>query len=130
MYSVIGLGPLSWLYTVEILPWRSLEIGLSFATGMWWTFNLVFAASLKSVLEAVGASGLFFMHAVVCALTYGFALHLLPDIKGNSLMEIEHFYKTIDMVENGEDSSDNSSVLFNPKFRFSFRSNASSNTNL
>ena len=111
----LGAGPLSWLLNVELIPCKVLEGSLALASAVWWAFNLVFSMTLTSLLGAISLSGLFGMHAIVSGLMYGFILHILPDIRDNSLQEIEDFYRTITA------SSD-----FDKKFRFSFRSNASS----
>lgn len=116
----LGAGPISWLLTVEILPIKALEVGLALASAVWWAFNLVFSMTLGSIIGAVGLTGLFAIHALVNALLYGFVLQIIPDIRANSLQEIEDFYRAITSTETG---------LLDGKFRFSFRSNASSNTN-
>ena len=113
----LGAGPLCWLLSVELIPCKVLEGSLALASAVWWAFNLVFSMTLTSLVGAIGLSGLFGIHAIVSGLMYGFVLHTLPDIRDNSLQEIEDFYRTIT-------SSD-----FDKKFRFSFRSNASSSVN-
>ena len=113
----MGAGPLSWLFCVELLPAKAVEIGLSLAAAVWWAFNLVFSLTLASLVKAIGMSGICAIHAVVCVILYGFVLQILPDIRGNSLQEIEDFYRMI------------TNTQLDKKFRFSFRSNASTNTN-
>lgn len=113
----MGAGPLSWLFCVELLPAKAVEIGLGLAAAVWWAFNLVFSLTLASLVKAIGMSGICAIHAVVSILLYGFVLQILPDIRGNSLQEIEEFYRMI------------TNTQLDKKFRFSFRSTASTNTN-
>ena len=113
----MGAGALSWLFCVELLPQKAIEIGLGLTSAVWWVFNLVFSLTLASLVKAVGLSGLCAIHAIVCILLYGFVLQILPDIRDNSLCEIEEFYRMI------------TNTQLDKKFRFSFRSNASTNTN-
>jgi hypothetical protein len=116
----MGAGPLPWLLAVEIIPCRAIEIGLALSSAVWWAFNLVFAMTLASLLEVIGVSGLCAIHAIVCGLMYCFVLHLVPDIRDNSLQEIEHFYKSLQMMKSHFNDTS--------RFRSSFRSNASSST--
>ena len=88
----IGLGPLSWLLAVELLPSRSLEISSTLTFTTWWAFQLLFAMTLTRLLQTLGLAILCWMHVIVGCLVYGFVLEMLPDIRGVSLEEIELFY--------------------------------------
>ena len=113
----IGVGPLSWLFCVELMPAKAIEIGLGLSTAVWWAFNLVFSLTLSSLVATVGVTGISAIHAVVSCLMYAFVLLIVPDVRDNTLQEIEEFYRII------------TNTPLDKKFRFSFRSTASTNTN-
>ena len=110
----LGAGPLSWLFCVELMPAKAIEVGLCLSSAVWWAFNLIFSLTLSSLVQAIGMVGLSAIHAVVCGLAYAFVLLIVPDVRNNSLQEIEEFYRII------------TNTPLDKKFRFSFRSNASS----
>lgn len=91
----IGAGPLTWLLNVELIPAKAIEFGLGLSAAVWWAFNLVFSLTLSSLMDTVGLSGLCAIHAVVSGLLYGFVLLIVPDVRHNSLQEIEEFYRII-----------------------------------
>lgn len=111
----IGAGPLSWLFCATLLPAKAVEVGLGLSAAIWWAFNMVFSLTLSALVKAVGLSGLSAIHAVVSGLMYGFVLLIVPDVRDNSLQEIEEFYRII------------TNTPLDKKFRFSFRSEATSN---
>jgi len=56
---------------------------------------LVFSLTLASLIKAIGVVGLSAIHAIVCGLMYAFILLIVPDVRDNSLQEIEEFYRII-----------------------------------
>ncbi len=72
-----------------MVPCRALSTGVSLATTFWWIFNLVFSSTLSNLYDAIGLSGLCWMSALVSALTYGFVLELVPDVREASLEDVE-----------------------------------------
>lgn len=107
----VGAGPLSWLLAAQLMPAKAIEVGLALSAAVWWAFNLVFSLTLSSLVTAIGLSGLCAIHAVIGGLMYGFVLLIVPDVRKNSLQEIEDFYRII------------TNTPLDSRFRFSFRSN-------
>ena len=101
---------------VELIPQKAIEVGLAVSSAVWWAFNLVFSLTLASLLSVVGISGISAIHAIVSGLMFAVVLSVVPDIRDNTLQEIEEFYRII------------TNTPLDKKFRFSFRSNASTNT--
>lgn len=123
-----------------MIPQKAIEVGLAVSAAVWWAFNLVFSLTLASLLSVVGISGkirylrgcvillwlvcvtcplisgISAIHAVVSGLMFAVVLMVVPDVRDNSLQEIEEFYRII------------TNTPLDKKFRFSFRSNASTNT--
>jgi len=112
----LGAGCFSWLFCVELIPQKAIEVGLAVSSAVWWAFNLVFSLTLASLLSVVGISGISAIHAIVSGLMFAVVLSVVPDIRDNTLQEIEEFYRII------------TNTPLDKKFRFSFRSNASTNT--
>lgn len=96
-----GCGPLSWVVMTETLPCRALEAGVALASACWWAFNLALSMTLRQLYTTLTPTGVFWLHAVVCALAYGFALLFLPDVRRLSLEEIERYYAKITNADKG-----------------------------
>jgi len=96
-----------------LIPQKAIEVGLSLSAAVWWAFNLVFSLTLVSLLSVVGISGISAIHAIVSGLMFAVVLSVVPDVRDNSLQEIEEFYRII------------TNTPLDKKFRFSFRSIAS-----
>lgn len=121
LFSDFGLfhifsGFLNFCVAVELIPQKAVEVGLAVSSAVWWAFNLVFSLTLASLLSVVGISGISAIHAIVSGLMFAVVLSVVPDIRDNTLQEIEEFYRII------------TNTPLDKKFRFSFRSNASTNT--
>ncbi|XP_040568064.1 facilitated trehalose transporter Tret1 [Lepeophtheirus salmonis] len=88
-----GLGALSWTLTVESIPVRGFELGMSLSSSLWWSFLLVFSMTRYQMASTVGVNGIFWLHSVVGILTYLFILFAIPDIKKeDSLIKIQKRY--------------------------------------
>jgi hypothetical protein len=55
---------------------------------------------LSNLYDAIGLSGLCWMSTLVSALTYGFVLELVPDVRDASLEDVEMLYA--DCPRNGK----------------------------
>ena len=87
-----GTRPFTWLAAVELVPCRALGLGVGWLASAHWAFNLVFSVGVLQLTAAVGVSGLCWMFALVSALSYGFILECVPDIRMASLEDIEKYY--------------------------------------
>ena len=116
----VGVGPLSWMIMIELIPCRTpVEAGIAAVSSCWWAFNLVFSMTLIHLSgdsAPIGLSGLCAIFAVVACLLYAFVLQAIPPSKkthNHSLSQIERYFsmkyspKTIE--ESGSDNSELSS---------------------
>ena len=91
-----GFGPLSWVLATELMPSRTpVELGLTVTSSFFHAFNFIFALSIGSLVATIQVSGVFLIHAVVCALAYAFVLMGLPPPEVTdkaSLTSIEHYF--------------------------------------
>ena len=95
----MGVGPLSWMILVELVPCRApLEVGIAASSSCWWAFNLMFSMTLIHLageFTPIGVPGIFAIHAVVTSLFYAFTLQALPPNKHvhkASLYQIERYF--------------------------------------
>jgi MFS transporter, SP family, arabinose:H+ symporter len=89
----VGLGPLPWLMMSELYPTRIRARAVSFTTTLAWIagFSGPFAFPMIEAISRrlVGTvAGLFWFYAVVCVISFFWALRFLPETKGRSLEEI------------------------------------------
>ncbi|KAF3338142.1 polyol transporter 5-like protein [Carex littledalei] len=89
----IGLGPLAWVYSSEILPLRLRGQGASLGTVMNRTMSGVVAMTFISLYEAITVAGSFFLFAGITAMGWVFIYFCLPETKGRSLEDIEVLFE-------------------------------------
>lgn len=85
----ISLGPIMWLMIAEIFPLRIRGFASSIAAATNWGANLIVAITFLSIVEWIGASGAFFLYAIMSAVTLAFIYFIVPETKGISLERIE-----------------------------------------
>ena len=119
----VGVGPLSWMVMVELIPCRApVEAGVAAVSSCWWAFNLAFSMTLIHLAgesAPVGLPGLCAIYAVVACLMYAFVLQAIPPSKkmhNHSLCQIERYFDTKFSPQNKEnissdDSEPNNSVI-------------------
>jgi MFS family permease len=92
----IGFGPITWLIISEVFPLHSRSRALSVATLLNFGFNLLTTITLAPLMAGFdslqpgrGASYLFFLYGIFCAVSLVFVQHHVPETKGKTLEEIE-----------------------------------------
>ncbi|KAJ1697129.1 hypothetical protein LUZ63_005641 [Rhynchospora breviuscula] len=85
----IGLGPLAWVYSSEILPLRIRGQGASLGTAMNRIISGVVTMTFISLYQAITVAGSFFLYAGIAAMSWVFIYFCLPETKGRSLEDIE-----------------------------------------
>lgn len=112
-----GVGPLSWMVMIELIPCRTpVEAGISAVSSCWWAFNLAYSMTLIHLSgdsAPIGLSGLCAIYAVVACLLYAFVLQAIPpskNIHNHSLCQIERYYNKKfspkKEIESGSDDSE------------------------
>ncbi|TMC27679.1 MAG: sugar porter family MFS transporter [Chloroflexi bacterium] len=89
----LSFGPLFGLMSAEIFPTRVRAIGSSIATFANWVANLLVSITFLSLVNALGQSGAFWLYATMGVLAFVFCQRLVPETKGKSLEEIEHYWE-------------------------------------
>jgi len=79
--------------SAEIFPTRVRAIGSSIATFANWVANLLVSITFLSLVNALGQSGAFWLYATMGVLAFVFCQRLVPETKGKSLEEIEHYWE-------------------------------------
>ena len=126
----VGVGPLSWMVMVEVIPCRTpVEAGIAATSSCWWAFNLVFSMTLIHLAgesTPVGLPGLCAIHAVVACLLYAFILQALPPgnkVHNRSLCQIERYFDRKYNHKNSEETSNDNSETKNSATKIDFQNN-------
>lgn len=88
----IGLGPGVWVLIAEIFPTRIRGRAMSIATVCLWAACTLLTMTFLSLAKAVTPTGAFLIYAAMCVITFLIVLRTVPETKGRSLEEIEHFW--------------------------------------
>ena len=89
----ISLGPIFWLIISEIYPLKVRGRAMSLATLANWLFNMIVASTFLTLTEKLGKAGAFWFYATVCLAGLVFCYFYVPETKGHTLENIEHFLK-------------------------------------
>jgi len=85
------LGPVTWVMLSEIFPNRVRGNAMAAATVSLWLANFLTTASFPVLKEHLGLPSTFLIYSIVCFVYFLFVKAKLPETKGKSLEEIEHF---------------------------------------
>jgi sugar porter (SP) family MFS transporter len=91
-FFAIGLGPVFWLLIAEIYPLKTRAIAMSAATVANWAANYLVAATFLTLAGVLGRAGVFWLYALMGALTWFFVLRLVPETKGKTLEQIQDVF--------------------------------------
>ena len=88
----LGVGPLPWLITTEILPPKFRAPGSSIASSVNWTTAFVVTKTFVKMQEAMTTAGAFWLFGAVSFLGVLFGIFILPETKGQSPEEIQTLF--------------------------------------
>lgn len=94
-----SLGIAIWLVNSEIFPNSVRGKAASFGIVTHWGLDLAVSISVLTLISALGASGVFWLYAVLGMLGLAYLHRWLPETKGRSLEEIEASLRTTDRSE-------------------------------
>lgn len=89
----IGIGPICWVVSSEILPLRLRAQGSALGAVGSRVSSGVVTMSFLSVSRAITVSGTFFIFSVISAISVVFVHKCVPETKGKSLEEIEIMFQ-------------------------------------
>ena len=90
----MGLGPLPWLISSEVLPAKIRGPGSSVAALANFVLSFVVTKTFVDIQRAVTPAGAFWFYGGFCFLGFLFAIFLLPETKDKTSEEIEAFFVT------------------------------------
>eukprot|EP00794_Sanderia_malayensis_P011967 gene11967-13204_t len=88
----LGWGPLPWLLMSEIFPPRARGLAGGICTLINWLFVFVVTKNFPSMIDAFTEQGTFWFFAAWCFASFIFVYFFVPETKGRTLEEIEHYF--------------------------------------
>jgi major inositol transporter-like SP family MFS transporter len=87
-----ALSPVTWLLLSEIFPARMRGICMGGAVFALWMANFAISMAFPLLLAAFGLAGAFLTFAVIGIGGSMFVLRTIPETKGRSLEQVEHYF--------------------------------------
>ena len=94
VFFSMGLGPMAWVYSSEILPLRLRGQGAGLGTAMNRTMCAVVIMTFITLYKAVTMAGAFYLYAAISAAAFVFVYACLPETRGRSLEDMEELFHT------------------------------------
>lgn len=88
-----ALAPVMWLLVSEMFPMKVRGLSAGIAVFTLWCTNFSVALIFPSLLNVAGISGTYLIFACIATIGSLFMLRFLPETKGRSLEQIEHYLK-------------------------------------
>ena len=88
----LGWGSIPWLIMSEIFPTKVRGRASALATGLNWTCAFLVTLGFLPLENAISSQGIFWLFAGVCCIGTVAMFFFMPETKGKSLEEIEHFF--------------------------------------
>lgn len=86
-------SPIIWLMLSEMFPTRIRGVCMGVAVCTLWIANVFISMSFPLLLASVGLSGAFLTYAIIGIFGCFFVVRFVPETKGRSLEQIEHYLK-------------------------------------
>lgn len=90
----VGLGPLAWVYSSEILPLRLRGQGAGLGTAMNRVVSGLVTMTFISLYGAITMAGTFYLYGAVAAASFVFIYTCLPETRGRNLEDMEQLFRT------------------------------------
>ncbi|MQM11430.1 hypothetical protein Taro_044335 [Colocasia esculenta] len=88
----VSLGPVTWVYTSEILPLRLRAQGFGLGVAMNRLTSGAISMSFLSLYKAITIGGAFFLYCGVATVAWVFFYTYLPETRGRTLEEMEEVF--------------------------------------
>lgn len=92
------LAPVIWVVLSEIFPNSVRGFAMAMATTALWIACFLLTYTFPILNNLLGASGTFWLYALICTLGFLFVFKKLPETKGKTLEELEITFKNTDDV--------------------------------
>jgi SP family arabinose:H+ symporter-like MFS transporter len=86
------LGPVTWVLISEIFPTRIRGRAMSIATMTLWLATWAVAQTFPMMLTSWGGVWTFWFYTAMAILTVVFVATSIPETKGKTLEDIEHYW--------------------------------------
>ncbi|KAF7000306.1 hypothetical protein CFC21_016239 [Triticum aestivum] len=101
----VGLGPVTGVYTTEILPLRVRALGFAVGAAGNRVVSGVMSMTFLSLSGAITLGGTFFLYAGVAVLAWVFFFTCLPETRGRTLEEMGSLFGMTDTGPEAEDAA-------------------------
>lgn len=92
-FFAISLGPVAWLIISEIYPLGIRGRAMGAATFANWACNYFVSLTFLSLVAEFGAGPTFWLYMLISLVGLWFVLKMVPETKGKTFEEIQHFWK-------------------------------------
>ncbi|MBD3878555.1 MAG: sugar porter family MFS transporter [Quinella sp. 1Q5] len=90
------IAPCLWLIIAEIFPLQLRALGMGVSIFVLWIVDACVGAAFPVILDQFGLSAAFFVFVFALIIAFIFAHTQIPETKGKSLEEIEHYFRSLD----------------------------------
>ncbi|MBK5480402.1 sugar porter family MFS transporter [Peribacillus sp. TH16] len=97
------IGPVTWLILAEIFPTRLRGLGMGLSVFFLWITNSVIGLAFPVLLGTIGLSTTFFIFVALGIGGIIFVKKYIPETKGRTLEELEHYFRTYDNQDDQKD---------------------------
>ncbi|CAL8109444.1 unnamed protein product [Orchesella dallaii] len=101
----VGLGPIPWVLTAEILPNHVKELASSCISICYWSLSFVAGKTFKDIKDVIGYMGVYWLSAGICLFGAFFVFFFVPETKGRSTDEIQKLFVTKKELEEAENTT-------------------------
>lgn len=101
-----AIGPVLWVTLSEIFPLRLRGLGMGISVFFLWITNFVIGLMFPILLDKIGLSTTFFIFAVLGFISIIFVNKCLPETKGRTLEELEHYFRNNDNQDTKEHTNE------------------------
>ncbi len=91
-----AIAPVAWLMLAEIFPLRLRGLGMGISVFCLWIVNFLVSLAFPVALSNLGLTTTFFIFVALNLVAIAFVKKYLPETKGRSLEQLEHYFRTYD----------------------------------
>ncbi len=87
----VSLAPITWVLISEIFPNRVRGLAISISVSALWIACFILTYTFPLIAGAIGSGSTFWLYSAICFGGFVFIFFKVPETKGKTLEEIEHF---------------------------------------